>query len=147
MEIKILGNNDVEDFKKLIEIFQVVFEHTIALPSENHLFEILSNKDFKVFVVIVNGHIIGGATVYILQNYYNKPVAYIYDLGISITYQNKGFGTALMQEVGNYCRDNNFMEAFVQAETNDIDAIRFYRKTNHTIEMQATQFIYSFNNS
>jgi aminoglycoside 3-N-acetyltransferase I len=59
-------------------------------------------------------------------------------------YQGKGFGKALMAEVCLFCKQNNFEDAYVEAESDDIDAVNFYRRTKFTTEMNATHFTYSF---
>ena len=86
---------------------------------------------------------IGGLTVFILHVYYDeKPVAYIYDVGVKQSHRGKGVGKALMDFVTDYCQKNGFSEAYVETETDDVDAVRFYRKTDFSTEMQATHFTY-----
>jgi aminoglycoside 3-N-acetyltransferase I len=146
MQIKKLEKGDISDFTKLIHIFKDVFENEeeVALPEQ--LEKLLSNPDFLVFVVSINDEVIGGLTIYVLQSYYHsKPVAYIYDVGIAPHFQGKGYGKALMAEVCNFCRQNGFEDAYVEAESDDIAAVEFYRKTKFSSEMNATHFTYSFN--
>lgn len=145
MEIKKLHQSEIADFTKLIEIFKEVFENDAEISNEHHLSKLLSNPDFMVFVVKIDHKVVGGLTVYILHRYYGtKPVAYIYDVGITPKFQGKGLGKALMAEVCNFCKSNNFEDAYVEAESEDIDAVNFYRKTKFTQEMNANHFIYSF---
>jgi aminoglycoside 3-N-acetyltransferase I len=146
MQIKKLEKGDISDFVKLIHIFKDVFENEegVALPEQ--LEKLLSNPDFLVFVVTINDEVIGGLTIYVLQRYYHsKPVAYIYDVGIAPDFQGKGYGKALMTEVCNFCRQNGFEDAYVEAESDDNAAVEFYRKTKFSSEMNATHFTYLFN--
>ena len=145
MEIKKLEPLDVADFRDLIEIFKDVFENDKDVPTSEYLGGLLSNPDFIVFVVKLDGKVVGGLTIYVLHGYYSEqPTAYLYDVGISPKHQGKGLGKALMAEVCRYCQQNNFEEAYVEAESDDIDAVGFYRKTKYSREMNATHFSYFF---
>jgi len=145
MQIKKLEKSEISDFKALIEIFKEVFENDEKILESEQLGDLLSKPDFMVFVVTLDGNVIGGLTIYVLHRYYaSKPLAYIYDVGISPMYQGKGFGKALMAEVCQFCKQNNFEDAYVEAESDDIDAVNFYRRTKFTTEMNATHFTYSF---
>ena len=145
MEIKKLNKNEILDFRNLIEIFKDVFENKEQIPDNEHLYNLLSNTDFMVFVVKLNEKVVGGLTIYVLNRYYSiKPIAYVYDVGISPKYQGKGLGKALITKVLNFCKENNFEDAYVEAESDDIDAVSFYRKTKFSNEMNATHFTYSF---
>ncbi|MFN5309176.1 MAG: GNAT family N-acetyltransferase [Candidatus Kapaibacterium sp.] len=145
MQIKKLEKSEISDFKALIEIYKEVFENYEKILEREQLGDLLSKPDFMVFVVTLDGNVIGGLTIYVLHRYYaSKPLAYIYDVGISPMYQGKGFGKALMAEVCLFCKQNNFEDAYVEAESDDIDAVNFYRRTKFTTEMNATHFTYSF---
>lgn len=145
MEIKKLEKNETSEFRNLIEIFKDVFENDRHTPDNNYLSRLLSNADFRVFIVKVENKVVGGLTIYILHSYYSiKPIAYIYDVGITPRFQGQGLGKALIAEVCNFCKANGFEEAYVEAESNDIDAVNFYRKTKISNEMNATHFTYKF---
>lgn len=145
MEIKRLGKHDISDFRNLIEIFKDVFENEEQIPDNNRLGNLLSNTDFMVFVVKLNDKVVGGLTIYVLHRYYSvKPIAYIYDVGISPNHQRQGFGKALIAEVCKICKENGFEDAYVEAESDDSDAVSFYRKTKFTNEMNAIHFTYTF---
>lgn len=145
MKITKLAEIEISDFRNLIEIFKGVFDNDEHLPDDEHLIRLLSNPDFMVFVVKLDDKVVGGLTLYVLQRYYSvKPIAYIYDVGIAPDFQGKGLGKALMEEVCRFCEKNNFEDAYVEAESDDIDAVNFYRKTKFTNEMNAIHFTYSF---
>jgi len=145
MEVKKLHRNGVSDFRDLVEIFKEVFENEEPISDNEHLGKLLSNPDFMVFVVRQNNKIVGGLTIYILYRYFGtKPVAYIYDVGIKPELQGQGLGKALIVEVCKYCKDNGFENAYVEAESDDIDAVNFYRKTKFNSEMNAIHFTFTF---
>ncbi len=142
--IKKLNNNDISDFRELLEVFRDVFELEEALPNNHNLGKVLSNPDFLVFVVKNSQKVIGGLTIYKLANYYSvKPLAYIYDVGVAREFQGQGLGKLLISEVCKYCKENGFEEVFVETESDDIDAVSFYKRTKYTSEMDVQQFTYT----
>lgn len=143
MEIKKLNANSLREFKSLIEIFKLVFENNEPIAKDEQLSKLLSNPDFFVFVVMSNNEVLGGLTMYVLHRYYGtKPIAYIYDVGVSPNFQGQGIGKALISEVCSFCKQNNFEDVYVEAESDDIDAVEFYRKTKFSSEMNAIHFNY-----
>ena len=132
-------------FKKLISVFEEVFEmENFRIPSDEHLRKLLAKQDFMVFVASYEKKIIGGLTVYTLEQYYGpKPIAYIYDLAIAIAFQRKGIGRQLIDAVNTYCKAQGFEEVFVQADKIDDYAIDFYRKTRPTKEEDVSHFYYT----
>lgn len=145
IEIKKLTEFDGDDFVELVEIFHEVFEHEGSRPSKSYLAGLLKNPRFFVMVAKRGGKVIGGLTVFVLELYYDeKPTAYIYDVGVRPDQQGQGTGTALMARVREYCRENGFRDAYVEAETEETDVLRFYRQTKPSSEMEATHFTYSF---
>lgn len=147
MEVKKLSQGEISDFRNLVEIFKDVFENEEPISDKNQLGKLLSDPGFIVFVVRQNNKIVGGMTIYVLHRYYGtKPVAYIYDVGISPEFQGQGFGKALISEVCKYCKENGFEAAYIEAESDDIDAVNFYRKTKFSSEINAIHFTYTFGN-
>ncbi|WPP51381.1 GNAT family N-acetyltransferase [Catalinimonas niigatensis] len=149
VEIKKLDLKDTDEFVDLIKIFAVVFEmDDLKMPDNEYLRSLLAKPDFFVLIAQCDGKVIGGLTVYILHRYYSaKPVAYIYDVGVMPDYQRNGTGKKLISHLNKYCKDNNFEDAYVEAETNDTQAVNFYRTTPISSELQATHFTYTFDNN
>lgn len=146
MEIQKLALDDLAHFKTLIEIFKDVFENDETIANDEQLKKLLSNPNFLVFVVTIDNKVIGGLTIYVLHRYYDtKPVAYIYDVGVNPNFQGQGLGKALIAEVCSYCKQNGFEDAYVEAESEDTDAVSFYRKTKFSSEINAVHFTYNFN--
>lgn len=144
--IKQLTVADTDRFRELLCIYETVFEWSdFSLPGNPYLEQLLSNPTFLGFVAIHDGKTVGGLTAHVLQRYDSeKPSAYIYDLGVSEELQRQGIGKKLIAAVSAYCKANGFSEMFVQAETDDEQAVNFYRKTPVTAELAAIHFTYSF---
>ncbi len=145
MEIKILSQQDIHEFLGLIEVFEESFEmNNFSKPDTKYLQNVLAKPDFLVLAAIRDQRVLGGLTVYILDQYYsNKPLAYIYDLAISKNFQRMGIGKALIQYLKDYCKENNFEEVFVQVNRIDQYALDFYRLTKPTNEKDVIHFNYS----
>ena len=138
----------MEHFLKLIKVFENVFDwDSFSTPDSLHLKKVLNDKHFIVFIAVVDNLVVGGLTAYILDRYDSeKPSAYIYDIAVLKEKQRNGIGNNLITTFNEYCNDNNFSEAFVQADMEDMQAIDFYRKTLISSELQAMHFTYSFDN-
>ena len=148
MEIEIhkLTHNDIDYFVKLIKVFEEVFEwENFSFPTISHLQKLLNNDNLLIFIANKEKQLVGGLTAHVLDRYDSeKPTAYIYDLAVMLDQQRKGIGKALVVALNDYCQKADFNEVFVQAETDDIQAVNFYRKTAITSELKATHFTYSF---
>lgn len=147
IELKILKGQETNDFIELINIFSNVFKmKSFKMPKSIYLENLLSKPDFKVLVAKYNNRVVGGLTVYILHNYFStNPTAYIYDVGVMTDYQRQGIGKKIIAYLVKYCKENGFENAYVEAETADIEAVNFYKTTSASSLLQATHFTYSFN--
>jgi aminoglycoside 3-N-acetyltransferase I len=136
MEIKILklAPGQLEEFIDLIRLLEEVFDmQNFVLPDKDHLQDLLQKDDFLVFVALSGKKIVGGLTAYTLQQYYSvRPLAYLYDLGISPEFQRRGIGRRLISGITDYCREAGMEEVFVQADEEDVHALDFYRSTGAT---------------
>ena len=142
LHIKKLSINDIVRFEQLIKLFADIFEMTeFFMPKRAYLHKLLSKDDFHVFVVLKESSVIGGLTVYTLNQYYcEKPLAYIFDVAVCPQWQRQGVGTTLIQETKLYFQQNGYEELFVQAEKADTHASDFYRKTQPTAEDDVLHF-------
>lgn len=148
IEISKLAPNDIDYFTDLIRIFEKIFEwDNFSTPKRTHLQKLISNKNLLVFVAKTNKKLLGGLTAHVLDRYDSeKASVYIYDLAVITEFQRKGIGKLLIATLNDYCKKNDFNEVFVQAETDDIQAVNFYRTTAISNELKATHFTYSFDN-
>lgn len=149
LELEISQTKNIEELKELVLVFEDVFEmEDFELPHENHLRKLFEKENFFSVVAKVNNKVIGGLTIYILDQYYStRPLVYLYDLAVMKEYQRKGVGKSLIEFTNNYCRQKGYEEVFVQAEKLDEYAIDFYRSTKPTAEEQVVHFSYKLNGS
>lgn len=144
VSIQLIEPHNLNDFQKLISVFEIVFEmKNFKSPEPLYLQKLLQSDNFIPIVAKQEGLIIGGLTIYILEQYYSvKPLAYLYDLALLQEYQRKGIGKSLISFARSYCKEQGFEELFVQADKADDYALEFYRSTNPTEEEDVSHFYY-----
>jgi aminoglycoside 3-N-acetyltransferase I len=130
--IKKLKQSDLEDFQKLISVFNEVFEtDTPDIASESHLKKLLSDHNFMALAAFENEDIIGGLTAYEMPMYTaDCSELYIYDLAVKKDLQRHGIGKKLISALKDYCRLHDIKTIFVEAHKEDKDAINFYHSAN-----------------
>jgi aminoglycoside 3-N-acetyltransferase I len=145
LTIRTLKPDEVNTFIDLIKIFESVFQmKDFQVPDILHLGRILSNDSFKVVIAEDGNKVIGGATIYTLDQYYStQSLAYIYDLAIRQEFQRIGIGKKIIVYIKEYYHDKRVEEVFVQADEVDEYALDFYRSTNPTAEEKVRHFYYS----
>ena len=133
MEItyKTLSKEDLPLLKELILIFAEVFEmEKFELPNDEHLQNFLENESMVFFVALHKNKVVGGVRIYILPStYYANSEVYLYDVGVTPTFQRKGIGVKLIENIKEYSKNLGYQEIFVQADLEDTHAINFYKKT------------------
>lgn len=144
IEILRLRPNELDKFQGLISVFEIAFEmKNFRRPGNLHLQKILAKDGFIAIVALQNNNVIGGLTIYMLDQYYSeKPLAYVYDVAVLPEYQRKGVGKKLIKFTNEFCKQMDFYEVFVQAEKEDGYVIDFYRLTNPSREGDVVQFSY-----
>jgi Acetyltransferases len=144
VEIEVVKSDDLETLNQLISVFEEVFEmKNFKRPSTGHLMKLLRKETFFAVVAKVGNQVVGGLTVYILDQYYSeRPLAYIYDLAVLTACQRKGIGRSLIEFTTAYGKQRGFEEVFVQADKVDEYAVQFYRSTRVTEEEQVVHFYY-----
>lgn len=142
-----LSSNDSTDFQELVNVFGQVFERvSLPIPGEVQVQNLLTKSDFLAVVAKHENQVIGGLTAYVLAPYYTlRPSVYLYDLGVLSEFQRKGIGKALIEYLVTYGKAQGFDVVFVDAESEDTEAIKFYRATGIQSEVAVSQFTYSLN--
>ena len=130
LEILRIQGNDLERFIELVELLNEVFEEPNKVASERQLRELLSKPDFLAIAIINENKVIGGLTGYELQRYYtDKSELYIYDIAVKTEFQNQGIGKKLIDYVKDYSIKNGIEGVFVEAHSEDEQAVKFYEST------------------
>ncbi len=142
LQITILRSK--EELLQLIAVFEEVFEREpYQRPGQAHLDKLLQQPNFFAVIAKMDNAVIGGMTMYVLDQYYSeKPLAYLYDLAVATNWQRQGIGKNLIAFTNEYCRQKGFEEVFVQADKEDEQAIEFYRSTQPAKEAEVVHFTY-----
>jgi aminoglycoside 3-N-acetyltransferase I len=144
-EIKMLNEQTAGKFLELLRVFRQTFDTgKIYFTRHHHLRKLVDDPHFIVLVAMQNERVVGGLTAHVLANYTNpQPAVYLYDLAVHPDHQRQGVGKKLVAALIEYCTAKGYAEIFVQAEADDKEAIRFYRSTPISGQMNATQFFYT----
>lgn len=146
-EIRItkLTDQEIDQFIGLITLFEEVFEmDALERPSDTHLKNVLSKPGFMAFIATEGDKIVGGMTVYLMEQYYAvQQLAYIFDLAVLSSHQRQGIGSALIRYLKDDGREQGYQEIFVQADLADDYALDFYRSTKPDNEENVIHFTYT----
>jgi len=130
LKISRIQGNEIEQFKELVELLNEVFEESNQVASERQLKKLLNKPDFHVIAAIKEDKVIGGLTAYELEQYYtDKSELYIYDIAVKIELHNQGIGKKLIDYLIDYSTKNGIKGIFVEAHSEDEQAVKFYEST------------------
>lgn len=129
MKTKKLDAGDLHLLKDLVRLYAAVFEEEVRIPDDGHLQGLLEQDHIIFYVALLENRLVGGLTAHVLPSvYFPSSEVYVYDLAVDRKHQRRGIGTELMFALRNYCRDSGYWEVFVQADTADKHAVKFYEK-------------------
>lgn len=144
IEIELLSGDDSDKMLQLLSVFEMTFNmENFKPPSHTYIKQLLLKDNFLAVVAIIEGRVIGGLTIYTLEQYYSeKPLAYIFDLAVLPEFQRGRIGTRLIRFTIDFLAQKGFEEVFVQADKIDDYALKFYRSTGPTDEEDVIHFYY-----
>jgi aminoglycoside 3-N-acetyltransferase I len=129
-KISRIQENDTKRFIEFVELLNEVFEEPNKVASKRQLKKLLSRRDFHAVVAIKEDKIIGGLTAYELERYYtDKSELYIYDIAVKTELHNQGIGKELINYLKDYSTNNGIETIFVEAHSEDEQAVKFYEST------------------
>ena len=143
IEIKRLNQSDLQFFKSLIDLFNIVFEEDRSnIGNDGNLAGLLGNTQFLVMAALAEQEVVGGLTAYELPMYYaDRSEVFVYDMAIKPEYQRMGIGKELIRSLKAECSRKGVREFFVLAHEEDEHAIEFYRSTGGKSE-RVVNFLY-----
>ena len=143
IEINRLNESDLQFFKSLIDLFNIVFEEDRSnIGNDANLSGLLGNAQFIVMAALAEQEVIGGLTAYELPMYYaDHSEVFVYDLAVKPEYQRMGIGKELIRSLKADCSRKGVREFFVLAHEEDEHAIEFYHSTGGKSE-RVVNFLY-----
>ena len=126
-----LTPSDVPALKALLQVFGEAFHDTDsygrAVPSDAYLRSLVARPHLIVLVATNDDEVIGGLAAYELEKFeQDRREIYIYDLAVSEQHRRKGVATQLIGELRRIATLRKAYVIFVQADRDDIPAIRLY---------------------
>jgi len=121
MEIKKLDITDIELMEEVLKDDDMVFNKDFlkSFINDNHNFGFIVKQDNKI---------VGLAYAYSLLRPDGKNMFYLHSIGLLPEYQDKGFGTQLLNYILEYAKSNNYSECFVITDKGNPRACRLYEK-------------------
>jgi aminoglycoside 3-N-acetyltransferase I len=131
LKIKRLTKKDILLFKRLIQLFEEVFEDgKVEKVKKSYLKSLLADEAFVAYVAIVDDKVAGAVAAFELPMYYYRgSEMFIYDIAVKPEFQRKGIGKKLLKALILYCKKKNIREIFVAADEEDAHALKFYQST------------------
>ena len=130
LTISRLQENELRRLTELLELLNEVFEEPHKVATEIQLKKLLNKADFYAIVAIKEDKVIGGLTAYELERYYtDKSELYIYDIAVKKELHNQGIGKQLIEYLKNYALKSGIEGIFVEAYSEDEQAVKFYEST------------------
>jgi aminoglycoside 3-N-acetyltransferase I len=122
---------DLPALKALLKVFGEAFHDTDAyaraVPSDAYLQSLLAKPHFIVLAATDGDEVIGGLAAYELEKFeQERREIYIYDLAVCERHRRKGIATQLIGELRRIAIRRKAYVLFVQADKEDIPAIRLY---------------------
>lgn len=139
--IEKLSKND------LIEAISIYDENHNLKTNYEKLFQeydkIYNNPDYHNIVAKLNGKIVGLATIVINHDIVEelKPFLTIWNLGVHKDYRRQKVGTALLEYINNFAKENNCQFIALLAEKDNETAQTFYEKLGFSKEVGYIKFI------
>ena len=126
-----LTPSNVPALKALLKVFGEAFQDTDsygrAVPSDAYLQSLLARPHVIVLIATDDDDVIGGLAAYELEKFeQDRREIYIYDLAVSEQHRRKGIATQLIGELRRIATRRKAYVIFVQADKDDIPAIRLY---------------------
>ena len=128
---KQLSTTDVEILKELLKVFGEAFDdrdaYQSAVPSDSYLQATLSKPHVLILAALSGNEVVGGLAAYELDKFeQDRREIYIYDLAVAENHRRKGIARNLINELRRIARQRKAYVIYVQADTQDMPAIRLY---------------------
>jgi aminoglycoside 3-N-acetyltransferase I len=117
----------INELKELAMVFSRAFEQEYSTTDE-YLYSIIKNSSCLVLGAMEQSRVVGGLIAFEMTPIHGIKEFYIYDIAVDPIYQKQGIGKMLMLSIKDEARLRGIGTIFVEAESEDTDAVAFYRK-------------------
>lgn len=128
--LRLVQPDDTFLLEQLLTVFGDAFGDRSAYTiDQTYLRELLGSNNFIALVAITDSQVVGGLTAYELPKCeQNCSEIYIYDLAVAVAHRRQGIATGLIQKIQTIARSRGVGTIFVQADREDLPAIKLYSK-------------------
>ena len=137
MEYKVLEKKDLVLMKDVLEDDNMVFDLKT-------LRKFYKDKNTFGFIAKEENKIIGFLYGYDIIHPNGKHAFFIYSVGVLPKYQDKGYGTKLLDFVKNYAKQHGFFEMFVITDKGNPRACHVYEKLGGKNDYE-NEIVYVYN--
>ena len=121
MEYRLLEKEDLKLMRSIIEDDDMIFDI-------DKITEFYNDKNTLSFIAKEDDKITGFCYGYDIIHPDGKHAYFIYSVGMLPEYQDKGFGTKLLEYVKEYVKSHGFFEMFVMTDKGNSRACHVYEK-------------------
>ncbi len=121
MKYKLLEKNDIGLMEDVLKDDNMIFNRSF-------LESFLNEKNAYGFVAKDENNVVGFAYAYTLLRPDGKTMFYLHSIGILPNYQNKGYGSKLLEFIKNYSIEMGCSEMFVITDKGNPRACHVYEK-------------------
>ena len=121
MNYKLLEENDIELMEEVLKDDNMVF-------NKDNLKIFLKDKNTYGFIAKDGNKVVGFAYAYTLLRPDGKTMFYLHSIGILPNYQNKGYGSKLLEYMKNFSKEIGCSEMFVVTDKGNPRACHVYEK-------------------
>jgi GNAT superfamily N-acetyltransferase len=121
MEYKLLEENDLNLMQEVLEDDNMIF-------NIEYLNDFINDKNAFGFVAKEENKIVGFAYAYTLLRPDGKIMFYLHSIGMLSNYQNKGYGSQLLEFIKEYSKQIGCSELFVITDKGNSRACHVYEK-------------------
>jgi ribosomal protein S18 acetylase RimI-like enzyme len=121
MEYKLLEENDLNLMQEVLEDDNMIF-------NIEYLNNFINDKNAFGFVAKEENKIVGFAYAYTLLRPDGKIMFYLHSIGMLSNYQNKGYGSQLLEFIKEYSKQIGCSELFVITDKGNSRACHVYEK-------------------
>ncbi len=139
MNYKRISRDNIEDFKKLLEVFKKAFNgegYENPLPTHEYLSKILEDNNYIVLVAEKDKKVVGGLIALLIKKWeQSRSEMFIYDLAVAEEFRRQGIATGMITKLKEIAKDCGAYVIFVQADKGDDAAIALYESLGEKEEV------------
>lgn len=125
-DTSIIKLENIAQLRELVTVFSLAFKSAYD-TTDAYLSAMLENTSCIILGALVEDRIVGGLVAFEMIPIHGTKELYIYDIAVHPEFQKQGVGAQLMKALKQEARTRGVGTVFVDAESEDEEAVAFYR--------------------